>query len=70
MSTLSKADVAAHDAASYVRRPQRVLARVPAGNPRGSLAAKERASELGADFEMDLATDDFLIVARAVGVSR
>lgn len=72
---LSPADRTAHRAASHVRRPQHVLARVPAGNPRGSWPAEHAAQELRdsgqpADVVMDRESDDFLVVARAVGVTR
>lgn len=70
MSTLSPADRAAHAAASHVRRPRTVLARIPAGNPRGSWPAEQLAAEQDADVVMDLDSDDYLVVARAVGVAR
>jgi hypothetical protein len=67
----SAADRAAHESASHVR----VLARIPAGHPRGSWPAEERADASRrdgqpADVVMDLDTDDYLVVARAVGVAR
>jgi hypothetical protein len=67
--TLSPADAAAHEAASFVRR--RILHRVPAGNPRGSwpadeFAAARRAEGVPAEVVMDLASDSFLVVVKAV----
>ncbi|GHH58038.1 hypothetical protein [Streptomyces candidus] len=66
MSVLSAADVAAHESASHVR----VLARIPAGHPRGSWPAEQLAAENAADVVMDLKTDDYLVVTRAVAVAR
>lgn len=70
MSALSAADRAAHEASSHVRRPREVLARVPAGNPRGSWPAEQLAAAEGADVVMDIESDDYLVVARAVGAAR
>ncbi|MEU6990347.1 hypothetical protein ABZ953_06750 [Streptomyces sp. NPDC046465] len=61
--------MAAHAAGSYVRR--RILHRVPAGGPRGSWSAEEfardqREAGVPAEVVMDLASDDFLVVVRAV----
>ncbi|MCX5202452.1 hypothetical protein OG897_13465 [Streptomyces sp. NBC_00237] len=70
MSALSAADRAAHESASYVRSPREVLARIPAGHPRGSWPAEEVASRLGGTVVQDLDTDDFLVIAEAVGVAR
>ncbi|MBA2951613.1 hypothetical protein [Streptomyces himalayensis] len=68
---MSAADRAAHEAASYVRRP--VLERFPAGGPRGSWPAEEFAHELRragtpAEVVMDLASDAFLVVASTEAV--
>lgn len=65
--TLSPADDAAHEAASHVRR--RILAEIPAGNPRGSwpaeeFAAEQRAEGIPAEVVMDLAGDRFLVIVR------
>jgi len=64
---MTPADRAAHDKASHVRR--RILAEVPAGNPRGSwpaeeFAAEQRAAGVPAEVVMDLAGDRFLVVVR------
>ncbi|MEU9444638.1 hypothetical protein AB0D42_27905 [Streptomyces sp. NPDC048304] len=71
---MSPADVAAHEAGSYVRsvpaapKPSRtVLERFPAGNPRGSWPAEEFAADrrregVPARVVMDLATDSFLVI--------
>lgn len=67
---LSPADIAAHAEASYVRRPRQVLARVPAGHPRGSWPAEQLAAAQGADVVMDLDSDDYLVLARAVEATR
>lgn len=45
-----------------------ILDRIPAGNPRGSWPAEERAQQLRdsgqpADVVMDLTSDDYLVVA-------
>ncbi|MGW2228176.1 hypothetical protein [Streptomyces formicae] len=66
---MSPADLAAHAAASFVRR--RILADFPAGGPRGSWPAEERAAEFRvqgrpATVVMDLPTDRFLVVAEEV----
>ncbi|QCX81222.1 hypothetical protein C9F11_38195 [Streptomyces sp. YIM 121038] len=72
---MSPADVAAHEAASYVRRPRRVLARFPAGGPRGSWPAEREAERLRregvpAEVRMDLVSDSFLVVAEDHGKSK
>lgn len=71
--TLSPADTAAHVAAqgpvrtSRPSKPQRrVLAKFPAGGPRGSWPAEEFAHQrrregLPADVGMDLASDSYLV---------
>ncbi|MFE9736131.1 hypothetical protein ACFYO9_37395 [Streptomyces sp. NPDC005863] len=64
---LSRADAAAHEAASFVRR--RILHRVPAGNPRGvwpaeEFAAARRAEGVLAEVVMDLASDAFLVIVK------
>nr|WP_087887384.1 hypothetical protein [Streptomyces alboflavus] len=64
---MSPADVAAHAAASYVRRPRTVLHRVPAGNPHGSwpadqFAAERRAEGVPARVVMSMREDAFLVV--------
>lgn len=69
--TLSSADRAAHDLASYVRPARTVLQRFPAGGPRGSWPAEEfarlqRAEGVPAEVVMDLATDAFLVIVRGV----
>jgi hypothetical protein len=66
-ATLSPADLAAREASSYVRR--RILARFPAGGPRGQFPAEERARQLRldgmpAEVVMDLASDAFLVIVR------
>ncbi|WPO76170.1 hypothetical protein [Streptomyces sp. KN37] len=66
--TLSPADLAAHAAASFVRR--RILHRTPAGNPRGSrpaevFAAARRAEGVPAETVYDYPSDDFLVVVRS-----
>lgn len=63
-TTMSAADRAAHDAGTYVRP---VLAVFPAGHPRGSWPAEERARELTesgtpATVRMDPARDRFIVV--------
>ncbi|MFH8804082.1 hypothetical protein ACH4F6_31590 [Streptomyces sp. NPDC017936] len=70
-STMSAADVAAHEAASYVRKPRTVLERFPAGGPRGSWPAEEfaaarRSEGREADVVMDLASDSFLVIVEEV----
>jgi hypothetical protein len=64
---LSPADRAAHELASFTRR--RILAEIPAGNPRGSWPAEEFAAEqrragVPAEVVMDLAGDRFLVIVR------
>ncbi|WP_309049131.1 hypothetical protein [Streptomyces sp.] len=59
--------MAAHEAASYVRRT--ILARFPAGGPRGSwpadeFAAARRAEGTPAEVVMDIASDSFLVIVR------
>ncbi|UQT61924.1 hypothetical protein M4V62_04405 [Streptomyces durmitorensis] len=66
--TLSPADRAAHDAASFVR-PRQVLERFPAGGPRGSWPAEDfararRMEGQQAEVVMDLASDAFLVIVR------
>lgn len=72
MTTMTVADVAAHEDASYVRstpapKPQRtILAKFPAGGPRGSWPAEEFARDrrregIPADVVMDLASDSYLV---------
>lgn len=61
---LSAADRAAHELASYVRP---VLAEFPAGHPRGSWPAEERAAQLTAagtpaTVRMDQPGDRFIVV--------
>lgn len=65
--TMSAADVAAHEAASYVRRPRKVLAATSAGHPRGSWPAEEQAQQfrdagIPATVVQDFPTDRFLVV--------
>ncbi|MFF2502164.1 hypothetical protein ACFVTY_02025 [Streptomyces sp. NPDC058067] len=65
--SLSPADRAAHDKASFVRR--RILAEFSAGDPRGSWPAEEFAAEqrragVPAEVVMDLAGDRFLVIVR------
>ena len=72
--TVSPADRLAHEAASYIRttprtsKPsRRVLAKFPAGAPRGqwpaeSFAAEQRRNGVPARVVMDLAADAFLVV--------
>ncbi|KAB1146911.1 hypothetical protein F7R91_14575 [Streptomyces luteolifulvus] len=67
---MSAADIAAHEAASYVRRPRKVLATSPAGHPRGSRPAEELARQfrdhgVPATVVQDIRTDRFLIVEEA-----
>lgn len=74
MTTMTLADVAAHEAGSYVRttpaasRPTRtVLESFPAGAPRGqwpaeSFAADRRREGIPARVVMDLDTDSFLVI--------
>jgi hypothetical protein len=67
-TTLSPADVAAHELASYVR-PRRILQRFPAGGPRGSWPAEEYANQRRlegqpAEVVMDLRSDAFLVIVR------
>jgi hypothetical protein len=64
---MTLADRAAREAASHVRR--RILAEIPAGNPRGSwpaeeFAAEQRAAGIPAEVVMDLAGDRFLVIVR------
>jgi hypothetical protein len=71
---MSAADVAAHEAASYVRKPRTVVDRVPAGGPRGSWPAEEKAAVLRAEGKpaevvMDLASDSFLVIVEGGGES-
>jgi hypothetical protein len=71
---LSPADVAAHQAASYVRQPRTVLHRVSAGNPRGSrpaeeFAAQRRAEGVAAEVVYDYPSDSFLVIVRSAGLS-
>ncbi|WP_369211356.1 hypothetical protein [Streptomyces flavofungini] len=59
----------AHTAASHVRR--RILARFPAGGPRGSwpadeFAAARREEGVEAETVYDYPSDDFLVVVKAV----
>lgn len=66
--TLSPADQAAHELASYVR-PRRILERFPAGGPRGSWPAEKfaearRMEGQPAEVVMDLASDAFLVIVR------
>lgn len=66
-TALSPADAAAHAAASHVRRT--VLARFPAGAPRGSWPAEEFADRLRAEgrkveVRMDLGSDTFIVFER------
>lgn len=66
--TLSPADQAAHELASYVR-PRRVLYRVPAGGPRGSWPADEFARDrrkegVAAVVIMSMRDDAFLVIVR------
>lgn len=81
MSALSVADRRAHEAGSYVRttsaaKPGRtVVARFPAGAPRGSWPAEEFAARLRrdgrqVDVVMDLRADAFLVVEAADDHSR
>lgn len=68
-TTLSPADVAAHELATYVRRPRTVLHRVPAGGPRGSWPAEEFARQrrlegVAAEVVMSLSDDAFLVIVR------
>lgn len=61
------ADIAAHAAASFVRRPRTVLDRFPASHPRGSWPAEEFAAEqrrAGQSVRviMSLDEDAFLVV--------
>ncbi|MFJ2961201.1 hypothetical protein ACIPIC_02690 [Streptomyces collinus] len=77
-TTLSPADVAAHEAGSYVRqsppapKPQRtVLESFSAGAPRGqwpaeSFAAEQRRNGVPARVVMDLESDSFLVIVEAV----
>lgn len=49
---------------------QQILERFPAGGPRGSwpaeeFAARKRSAGLAAEVVMDLASDDYLVVARS-----
>jgi hypothetical protein len=65
--TMSAADIAAHEAASYVRKPRTVVGRVPASHPRGSWPAEEKADQLReqgqpAEVVMDLPSDSFLVI--------
>lgn len=78
MTTMTLADAAAHEAASFVRStpaaprpPRRILERFPAGAPRGSWPAEEfaaarRREGIPADVVMDLASDVFLVVVEGV----
>lgn len=73
-ATLSPADRAAHEAAQgpvRTARPskpaRRILARFPAGGPRGQWPAEEYAAQLRregmtVDVVMDLASDAFLVI--------
>ena len=73
---MSPADVAAHEAGSYVRtarpaKPARtVLKSFEAGAPRGqwpaeSFAAEQRRNGVPARVVMDLDTDSFLVIVEA-----
>ncbi len=77
-TTLSPADAAAHEAASFVRtsrpapKPSRtVLKAFPAGAPRGqwpaeSFAAERRREGVPARVVMDLVSDSFLVIVEEV----
>lgn len=57
-------------AAAVTAQARTVLERFPAGGPRGSwpaeeFAAAQRAQGVGAQVVMDLASDQFLVVANA-----
>ncbi|XIG80306.1 hypothetical protein C1N81_39550 [Streptomyces sp. SGAir0957] len=65
---MSPADVAAHEAASYVRPPRKILAEFPVGHPRGQFPAEEKARQLTeagtpATVRQDIGRDRFLVVA-------
>lgn len=66
--TLSPADRAAHDLSPYMRP---ILAWFPAGHPRGSWPAEEKARELTAagtpaTVRYDINRDRYLVVPKAV----
>lgn len=76
---LSEADRTAHDLTLIVRAPKPathtriVLARFPAGGPRGSWPAEEfagarRMEGQPAEVVMDLASDAFLVIVRTDGL--
>lgn len=69
LPTLSLADRAAHEAASFTRPPRTVLFRTPAGGPRGSWPADDfardrRAEGVPAEVVMSLRDDAFLVIVR------
>lgn len=67
-TSISRADQAAHTAATYVRS-RTVLYRTPAGGPRGQWPADEyarqrRAEGIPAEVVMNLDDDAFLVIVR------